>query len=383
MLTISASVKTGNRPRPFGRPVQVAAIYTVVLRVVYGIYGAILCGHLYLDPRLVRSNAFTDHLMPASDRWLYATLGVWERFDTLWYVHIAQFGYDRPAAIVFYPLYPLLIRIATWLIHPPLLAALMVSTAASFFFFWGVQELLELDFPRSTAVRAVLFAGAWPGSCILFAGYAEPLVLAFTVWSIYFARRNRWPIAGLLAFFSGASKAVGCCVFFPLAWLGYREKNWRAWTAGLALVPPLAFAVWNRVTAMGSVSDVYVRYWTTTVEFPWVTLAQCVHRFFTGGIDMLFKLNFGALLALGCLTFVKGVRTEYKLYTAGVIVLFLTKNSQPLLNETLRYVLVGFPAFLGLALLVKRTVSLIVLTAVLLLINGVFLLKFFEWSLVV
>jgi hypothetical protein len=113
-----------------------------------------------------------------------------------------------------------------------------------------------------------------------------------------------------------------------------------------------------------------------------VTLAQCVHRFITGGFDLLFKLNFGALLAITSLSFVKGVRAEYKLYTVGVVALFLAKNSVPLLNETMRYVLVAFPAFLGVALRVSRPVSLTLLTVFLVLMHAVLLLKFFEWSLV-
>jgi len=132
-----------------------AAGYTIALRAVYALFATIMLDRLHLDPRLVYSNAFTDRLMPTTDRFLYATLGVWERFDTLWYLHIAREGYDRPATAVFYPLYPALIRAISWLAHPPLLAALVVSTAASFFFFWGLQVLVEFDLPRSTAIKAV------------------------------------------------------------------------------------------------------------------------------------------------------------------------------------------------------------------------------------
>jgi hypothetical protein len=361
---------------------QIAGAYTVVLRIVFGVYGALLSNSLYVDPNLVHSNSFTEHLMPRSNHLLYATLGIWERFDTLWYVHIAQYGYDRPASIVFYPLYPFLIRVFSWVLHQWLLGALLVSTVASFFFFWGIQRLLELDYPKGTVLRTVFIAAIWPGTSILFAGYAEPLVLGFTVWSLYFARQDRWLMAGLLGLWAGASKAVGCFVAFPLLWLGYRQKNWRAWTAILAFLPAAAFALWTRHSGLDSTAEIYSRYWAVKVQFPWVTLAQCVHRFLTGGFDLLFSLNFGALMATASLSFVKGVRDEYKLYTAAVIALFLTKNAVPPLNETMRYVLVAFPAFLGLALRVRRPASLTVLTVFLVLLHAVLLLKFFEWSLV-
>ena len=105
-------------------------------------------------------------------------------------------------------------------------------------------------------------------------------------------------------------------------------------------------------------------------------------RFFTGGVDLLFKLNFVSLVIVGALALLKRMRTEYKLYAVAVILLFLCKNAQPLLNETLRYVLVIFPAFIGLALRVKGTLGLIVLSALLLLIHAALLLKYFEWSMV-
>jgi hypothetical protein len=60
----------------------------------------------------------------------YALLGIWERFDTLWFLHIAQHGYDRPMAVIFYPLYPAAIRIASGLM-PAMAAALLVSTVAA------------------------------------------------------------------------------------------------------------------------------------------------------------------------------------------------------------------------------------------------------------
>jgi len=44
---------------------------------------------------------------------------IWERFDTLWYLRIAQHGYDRPMAVIFYPLYPAAIRIVSWVLPQP------------------------------------------------------------------------------------------------------------------------------------------------------------------------------------------------------------------------------------------------------------------------
>lgn len=63
--------------------------------------------------------------------------------------------------------------------------------------------------------------------------------------------------------------------------------------------------------------------------------------------------------------------------------MFLCKKTDPLLQSTMRYAAVVFPAFIGLALLMKRPIGLVVLSVFLVLLNGVLLLKLFEWSLVV
>ncbi len=381
-----ASASTATTPaqrRSFSHPAFVAGAYTLILRAAYAVYAAVLLPHLYFDPRLIRSNDFTEHLMPVTDRLPYILLGVWERFDTLWYLYIAEHGYFGPVTIGHYPLFPLLIHVVSWLVHPPLAAALAISTTATFFFFWGLQALLELDYPRGTAVRVVYLLGVWPASFMLLAGYPDSTAAAFTVWAIYFARQNRWPLAGALGMFSALSKVVGGVVAVPLLFLGWRKRAWRAWPAILPAAVILGHEVWTRLIGYGSLSDMYSRYWHTTVDFPWNTLAECVRRLFSSPFNLMLALNFAFLVLVCCLALLKGGRPEYRLYAAAMIALFLTKRTDPLLQSTMRYVVVVFPAFLGLATIVKRPFPLMALSAILLAANGVLLLKFFEWSLVV
>jgi hypothetical protein len=66
-----------------------------------------------------------------------------------------------------------------------------------------------------------------------------------------------------------------------------------------------------------------------------------------------------------------------------MLLMFLCKKTDPLLQSTMRYVVVVFPAFIGLALSMKRPIGLVVLSVFLVLFNGVLLWGFFEWSLVV
>lgn len=125
----------------------VAFVLAAALRALYTIIAAFSVPHLLLLPALIRNNLFTEYLMDPTAGLAYSLLGVWGKFDTLNYLHIAQFGYDRPLIVVFFPLYPLLIRLLTPVFGNPLLTALVLSTFAAFFLFWGLLLLARLDFP--------------------------------------------------------------------------------------------------------------------------------------------------------------------------------------------------------------------------------------------
>ena len=132
-----------------------AFVLVVSLRIYYSLFAAAFSPRLSLDPSLIQSNHLTGQLMSReSQPILYALLGVWERFDTLWYIQISSHGYNRPEATVFYPLYPILIRAVSFLTHSELAASLLISTVASFFLFWGALRLFELDASPAIAFRA-------------------------------------------------------------------------------------------------------------------------------------------------------------------------------------------------------------------------------------
>src|SRR5437773_10664734 len=90
-------------------PVLAAILFASGLRLGYSLLAASVAPHLHIDPELFRSNSLTETATAQSSLLHYRLLGSWERFDTLWYLRIASFGYDRPDAVVFYPLYPILI----------------------------------------------------------------------------------------------------------------------------------------------------------------------------------------------------------------------------------------------------------------------------------
>ena len=360
---------------------KAALIWTLALRLVYSAAGVIAAPYLKLNQALVFSNDLTENLMPREAGWAYRLLGVWERFDTLWYLEIAQRGYARPDAVVFFPLYPALIRLLSFLVSP-LTAALIVSTVAAFFVFWGFQKLLRLDLPEDVVKRALLFFALWPSAFILFAGYPESLLIALMIWAVWFARGGRWWLAGVLGLLAGLTKAVGFCIVVPLAVLAFKEWRWRTWPSFLPLLaaPLVTLTIWLSGNSLAS--DAYPKHWRTEIAFPLVTLWASLREAFTS-LDAVLLLNLTALAAIFTPAFVKRIRAEYLLFNLATLLMFLTKKTDPLLQSSSRYVLAVFPAFASLAAFVKHPFFVALGLLVMCLLQFVLLWSFFEWALVV
>jgi hypothetical protein len=385
------SVSTGAVEQPVGESSRWARsswglplALTFGLRVLYSSAAAIFSTFLPWDPKLVYSN-FAEHVMRPDGSARYALLAVWQRFDTVWYLHIATHGYDRPDAVVFYPLYPLLLK-ALGYVTSPLLAGLAISTAATYFIFWGLKKLLTLDFHESGARRVLLLYAAWPGSFIFFAAYPDSLALALMVWSIYLARKERWKWAGLAGACAALSKAIGGVVLLPLLVLAYRRRKLHPGTLWLLLIPAAsaAYQGWLRWTGHPLVSSAYSHYWKTPTVWPWITLWDSV-RAIAITHDPGLILNLLILAVIAVLITLPPRRAEYVVYSVALLILFFAKHSEPLLQSSVRYVLAVFPAFIGLAAFLQRSRLAsrfpLLLTALFILnLTGLYL--FLKWSLV-
>jgi hypothetical protein len=361
-----------------------AAILTLGLRIFYSVLAAVSSPYLLLDPKLIHSNSLTAHLISReSHPLLYALLGVWERFDTLWYIQISRHGYNNPMATVFYPLYPVLIWVASLITSSDLAAALLVSTAGSFFLFWGALRLFELDYQPPVALRALLLWAVWPASFAFFAGYPDSLLLALTVWAIYFARVGRWLPAGTLGLFAGLTKALGCLTALPLLWIAWKQRDRRGLIpAGLCVGGVACFETMLAIRHFPSAAQVYRTYWATTTVAPWISVSDAVRSLVRGG-DFLLLLNVGVLIIVGAAAFMRPVRPEYKIYAIAAMCLFLTKHTEPLLQSTTRYSLALFAAWPALSARLGRGLPFAFSLLIAAVLNLLLFRTFLDWGLAI
>lgn len=361
-----------------------ALALTVGFRIFYSLMGALFSPHLTLDEKLIRSNRLTENLMSRTlHPVLYSLLGVWERFDTLWYIEISRHGYANPRATVFYPLYPALIRAVSIFTRSELAAAVLISTIAAFFMIWGALKLFELDYASSTVFRAVLLWCLWPAAFAFFAGYPDSLVCALTVWALWLARSDRWAAAGVLGFFAGLCKAMGCLVALPLLWMAWKRRDRRGMLAGAVSIAGVAcFQGWLFLAHLPMPSETYRTYWATTTVAPWTTLIDAVSRA-THVFDLKLLIDLTVLVVVGMAALMPSVRAEYKIYAVAAMCLVLTKHTDPLLQSTTRYSLVIFAAYPAMAAKLGRGAPFVITLLIAALLNVLLLHSFLDWGLVV
>jgi hypothetical protein len=131
------------------------------------------------------------------------------RWDALWYLHIAAHGYSGTGTAIFFPLYPLLIRVAGTVIGSAAVAAALISLVAFALALLFLYRLTELELGACAARATLVLLGLAPLSFFFTAAYTESLFLALAVGTAYAARRQRWALAGLLGGLAAATRVSG------------------------------------------------------------------------------------------------------------------------------------------------------------------------------
>jgi Mannosyltransferase (PIG-V) len=171
------------------------------------------------------------------------------RWDAVWYLTIARFGYRPDLGVAtaprtaFFPLYPLLLRGLSETAIPPIVAGVALSTAAFAAGLYGIHRLCTLELGRlgaDAARTAVLVTAFAPMAFYFSAVYSESLYLALSVGLFWCARQGRWGWAGLLGAAACLTRSAGLVLVVPMVVLylyGPREDRApdhpaRAWWRG-------------------------------------------------------------------------------------------------------------------------------------------------------
>src|SRR5579859_3442356 len=134
-------------------------------------------------------------------------LNDWARWDSRWYLEIAQHGYiyspNEQSSVAFFPLYSVLMR----LVSIPLggdrtalvVAGMIISNVALLAALAVLVRLAATEMDVPLAERVPIFLLVWPTSIFLSAVYPESLFLLLATVAFLSARTGRWPVAGITA----------------------------------------------------------------------------------------------------------------------------------------------------------------------------------------
>jgi hypothetical protein len=295
--------------------------------------------------------------------------GVWERADTLWYIHIAKDGYDpRTDDAAFLPLYPMLIRAAHFVMPflPWIYPALLISNLAFFFALICLYRLAELELGQAAAERALWYQVFFPGSCFLFAAYTEPLFLALAAAAFLFARRGEWARAGVAAGFLALSRNLGVLIVLPLAREFWRTRpRGRDWLrlGWLALAPAALGCVmlfWDG-RAGDALAFVHRQAgWQRARQWPWVTLWEGFAQgwnyasAYPGGVYILEAWGMALAVALGVVAWARIAASQALFLWLGLLPALWAPFPGRMFMSSLRFVSVLFPVFFTLAAVVRK-----------------------------
>lgn len=173
------------------------------------------------------------------------------RWDSVWFMSIAADGYDGGAREAFFPLYPLLVRIAGAPLGSTLIGGALASTALLGLALVLLHRLVCLDHDRAVARNAVLVTALVPMSFFFSAVYSESLFLALSIGAVYAARRERWAWAGALGLLAATTRSAGVLLLIPLAMI----YLWDVRRPSLRAMRPLrADALWLALVPLGLAS---------------------------------------------------------------------------------------------------------------------------------
>ena len=295
-------------------------------------------------------------------------LGIWDRWDAMQYLKIAQQGYvatgDDRFLIVFFPLYPALIALLQIIFRDPLVSAFIVTGLASIAAGLVLRALVRLDHSEKTAQLAVIFLFIFPTSYFLHIPYTESLFLALVIGAFLAARKRLWISAGILGGLACLTRVNGLILFPALAfevWNEYREsrKFNKKWLFLLLILFGFGgYLLLNYVVAGDPL--IFLTYqrehWYRYFRWPWEGIWETVKRIdnpkvvdaqMTGIQEVIFVLIGASATVFGW----RYLRNSYRVWMVANWLLFVSTS---FVLSVPRYTLSLFPLFILMAI-VGRT----------------------------
>lgn len=303
-------------------------------------------------------------------------LDAWKRWDSAPYLRIAENGYrgyqenGQFLDIVFYPLYPWLVRTVNIFVGEFRLAGIFVSTVCFCIGSVYFDKLMIEEFGQEEAQNGYLALITFPFAFFFGAIMTESLFFALSAAFLYYLRKHRWWLVCGIGFLACLTKIQGVLLCFAvLAELLYsekggvllKEKKWKTFGGkvivnGLKCVPMiggvLVYLLLNYLVEGDAFRFMYYQehHWNHTAGPFWDTVRYSGEYakgswYTSTGMGLWvpqFILFFVSITAI-IYGFVKKMRPTYQIY---LIMFTLVTYSSTWLISGGRYTLSALPLFM-------------------------------------
>lgn len=162
------------------------------------------------------------------------------RWDSIQYLDIAHHGYASRGDTVFFPFYPLTIRLVGSVIGSYTVAGILISLTAFAAALVALHLLTEIELGPGAADATVYILAFAPLSFFFTAVYTESLFLAISVCAVLAARNDRWGVAAVLGGLAAITRVPGILLTLPLAWIFVQRHGVRDRRIAWLLLGPLS-----------------------------------------------------------------------------------------------------------------------------------------------
>lgn len=301
-------------------------------------------------------------------------LASWNHWDAANYVRIAQFGYQTPYDVAFFPLFPLLIAafahiLGSW---SYLLVGTIISNVALLGALFVIYQLAVEVGGEHVAQNTMLYLCIFPTAFYFFAPYNESLFLLLTASAFLAMRQQRWWLAGLLGLLAALTRSAGILLVIPYLvelWMTRESITASRQNILFRILPILLIPLGTAFYAIycwhisGNPLDFVAvqSHWGRHTTWPWQGIWQSLTQIFWyqpfGSFNEVHNLlDLSATLAFIVLAVVgkNKLRASYSVWM-GLVLLYMILSpaiaAPDPLESNQRFVLEMFPAFITLSML--------------------------------
>lgn len=290
---------------------------------------------------------------------------IWNRWDTVHYIDIAQHGYPASGKLLgFFPLFPGLIYLFNFIFHNTIISGLVISLMASYLSLFYFYKLLDIEgIDKKVINRTLILFIIFPSAIFLSAIYTESLFIVLILATFYYFRQNNWLASFFLLSLATLTRSTGILLWPIFLWYFLQNKpKFNIKNAILMLLPSLALGLF--VLLEKSVSGDWLAYSHSQVEFwyrPytnfWTTFAHTFNQvhFSELGKFWLQQIIY-ALFSLLIIIYSFFAKKFPRIYSWYMLLNWLTFTSWNYLASLPRYVLILFPMFWLAAALVNNKI---------------------------